>query len=119
MDLAQDLTDRFSADMETVLREIGVGDLAIPKKMRTLAASSAALLQTYEEALAAGHQAIVATLADALPPQQRPSEAASGRLAHYLKDVVSHVEAQSFAALSAGEVSFPATIPGVKLGEDV
>jgi hypothetical protein len=33
-DLAQDLTDRFTADMETVLREIGVGDLGIPKKMR-------------------------------------------------------------------------------------
>ena len=43
--LAQDLTDRFSADMETVLREIGVGDLSIPKKVRGLWASSAGLLQ--------------------------------------------------------------------------
>ena len=43
--LAQDLIDRFSDDMETVLREIGVGDLAIPKRMRGLAASSAGLLQ--------------------------------------------------------------------------
>jgi cytochrome b pre-mRNA-processing protein 3 len=28
-DLAQELMDQFSADMETVLREIGVGDLSI------------------------------------------------------------------------------------------
>jgi hypothetical protein len=40
--------------METVLREIGVGDISIPKKMRRLAASSAGLLQSYEEALLAG-----------------------------------------------------------------
>ncbi len=43
-----------------MLREIGVGDLSIPKKMRGLAASSAALLQAYEEALAAGEEAIAA-----------------------------------------------------------
>jgi hypothetical protein len=52
--LAQELSDRFSADMDTVLREIGIGDLSIPKKVRGLAASSAALLQAFEEALAAG-----------------------------------------------------------------
>jgi cytochrome b pre-mRNA-processing protein 3 len=52
--LAQELIDQFSADMETVLREIGVGDISIPKKVRRLAASSAGLLQSYEEALLAG-----------------------------------------------------------------
>jgi cytochrome b pre-mRNA-processing protein 3 len=52
--LAQDLTDRFSEDMETVLREIGVGDLAIPKKVRGLASASAGLLQAYGEALGGG-----------------------------------------------------------------
>ena len=52
--LAQDLTDRFSADMETVLREIGVGDLSIPKKMRALAAVERGPAAAYEEALAAG-----------------------------------------------------------------
>ena len=44
-DLAQELMDQFSADMETVLRELGVSDLGIPKKMRRLAASITALLQ--------------------------------------------------------------------------
>ena len=35
--LAQTLTDRFMQDMETVLREMGVGDFAIPKRVRALA----------------------------------------------------------------------------------
>ena len=42
--LAQELIDRFSEDMETVLRELGVSDLSIPKKVRGLAASSARLV---------------------------------------------------------------------------
>jgi cytochrome b pre-mRNA-processing protein 3 len=106
-DLAQDLTDRFTADMETVLREIGVGDLGIPKKMRGLAASSAALLQAYEDALPAGEAAVAAALGQALPQRQRPSEAASRRLAHYLIALVHDLAAQSVAALDAGEVRFP------------
>ena len=31
-DTVQDLADRFSTDMETVLRELGVGDLASRKR---------------------------------------------------------------------------------------
>ena len=38
--------------METVLRELGVSDMRIPKKMRALAASSMGLLQAYESACA-------------------------------------------------------------------
>jgi cytochrome b pre-mRNA-processing protein 3 len=105
--LAQELTDRFTADMETVLREIGVGDLSIPKKMRGLAASSAALLQAYEDALPAGEAAVATALSEALPQHQRPSEAASRRLAHYLIELVRHLDAQSVAAFGAGEVRFP------------
>jgi cytochrome b pre-mRNA-processing protein 3 len=117
--LAQELSDRFSADMETVLREIGVGDLSIPKKVRGLAASSAALLQAYEEALAAGDEAVAAVIANALPLEPGPSEPTSERLAHYLRGVVRQVEAQSFAALRAGDVRFPGIAPGEKLGDEL
>jgi len=114
--LAQALTDRFSADMDTVLRETGIGDLAIPKKVRRLAASSAALLQAFEEALTAEDAAVAAAIAGAF--ERGPSEAASARLAHYLKGVVRQLEAQSFAALDAGEVRFPGASPGEELGDD-
>ena len=70
LDLAQELTDRFSADMETVLREIGVGDLSIPKKMRGLAAASASLLGELEQALPAGEKTVAAVLGQALPADQ-------------------------------------------------
>ena len=118
LELAQDLIDRFGADMETVLREIGVGDLSIPKKVRGLAASGASLLQAYEEALAEGNEALAAAITEALPPGQEPSGAVGRRLAHYLKGVVGLLQAQDFAALSAGEMRFPGAIPGEEPGDD-
>jgi cytochrome b pre-mRNA-processing protein 3 len=48
--LAQELIDRFSQDMEPVLRGLGVSDLRIPKSMRRLAGSSQGSLQDYEAA---------------------------------------------------------------------
>ena len=117
--LAQDLVDRFGADMETVLREIGIGDLSIPKKVRALAASGAALLHAYAAALAEGEAAIAAVIAKALPLQEGASGAVAGRLAHYLRDSLSLLCTQDFAALRAGEVRFPGAIPGVKLGEEL
>ena len=118
LDLAQDLIDRFGADMETVLREIGVGDLSIPKKVRGLAASGASLLQSYEEALAEGDEALAAAIAHAVQLEDGASGAAGRRLAHYLKGVVDLLQAQDFAALSAGEMRFPGAIPGEKPGDD-
>jgi cytochrome b pre-mRNA-processing protein 3 len=106
-DLAQKLVDQFSADMETVLREMGVGDLSIPKKVRGLAASSAALLQSYEEGFAAGEGVVAGIIAEALPLEGTLAEAAGGRLAHYLEGVVQHLEKEPLSALSAGEVRFP------------
>jgi cytochrome b pre-mRNA-processing protein 3 len=117
--LAQELADRFGEDLELVLREIGVGDLAIPKKMRGLANSSAGLLRAYEEALATGEVAIAAAFAKACPGQDAAPEAATRALASYLTRVVRALEAQSLAALAAGEVRFPGTVPGDELGDDL
>jgi cytochrome b pre-mRNA-processing protein 3 len=105
--LAQDLADRFTADMETVLREIGVGDLSVPKKVRGVAAAHAGLLEGLERGFVSGDAAIAASLESALPPNQRQSGTSSLRLAHYVTDSVSALSAQSVAALAAGEVKLP------------
>jgi cytochrome b pre-mRNA-processing protein 3 len=79
--LAQRLTDRFTADMDTVLRELGVGDLTVPKKVRGLAASGATLIHAYEKALAQGDEALAAAIARTLPLDEGAAEAAGRRLA--------------------------------------
>jgi cytochrome b pre-mRNA-processing protein 3 len=106
-ELAQDLADRFTADMETVLRELGVGDLSVPRKVRKIAAAHAGLLEELERACGAGDEAVAASLANALPPDQRDSGPLSLQLAHYVRDSVEALGTQSVAALAAGEVKFP------------
>ena len=105
--LAQDLMDHFSKDMETVLRELGVSDLKIPKKMRALAGSMLGQLQAYEEALADGSEALQAAVAAALSLDEDKAEAVSGRLAAYVEVMVDALKQQSLAALGDGRVSFP------------
>lgn len=107
LDLAQKLSDRFSRDMEAVLREIGVSDLSIPKRMRGLAASSAVLFEAYETALASGEEAVAGSIAEAFPMEGHLSEDATKRLAHYVFGTIRLLQAQPLAALRAGEVRFP------------
>jgi cytochrome b pre-mRNA-processing protein 3 len=116
-DLAQMLTDRFGEDMETVLREVGIGDLAIPKKMRKLATSSAGLLQAYEEALGVGEEALAAAISKVLPAEAAHAEATTERLTHYLTRMLHRLERQDIDALAGGEVQFPGNV-AEELGED-
>jgi cytochrome b pre-mRNA-processing protein 3 len=116
--LAQALSDRFSQDMETVLREVGVGDLSIPKKVRGLTASSGALLEAYAEALPAGDEAVAAVMAKAFPGEVREAEAATLPLSHYLRRMIDALAAQDLAALAAGEVRFPEPVSGQRSLDD-
>ena len=106
-DLAQALTDRFSEDMEIVLRELGVSDLRIPKKMRALAASSAALLETYEKAFAAGERVFVAAIAQSLPLEGDAAMHTAARLVAYLSEVMRALRAQAITDIEAGRLRCP------------
>lgn len=58
--LAQDFTDMLFRHFDAGLREAGVGDLTVPKKMRVLASSFFGRLNAYSEALTAKDEAAVA-----------------------------------------------------------
>lgn len=104
--LAQDLIDRFSKDMETVLRELGVGDLAVPKTMRALAGSARGLLEHYEAAFRLGHRAVAASIEATLPIEPRLAGLSSERLASYVRDSIGKIGRQKLAELEAGRVDF-------------
>lgn len=104
--LAQALTDRFAEDMETVLREMGVSDLKVPKKMRSLAASSRGLIDGYEAALKLGPKQLAATIAEALPFVEDCAGPSSVRLSSYVRESIEHIERQSLLELEEGIVAF-------------
>ncbi len=108
--LAQELANRFSKDMETVLRELGTGDLAIPKKMRELMRSSRGLLEHYQATLERGEAALADAIAATLPAKPGSEGLSSEPLASYVRESIERVERQRLSALAAGEVDF-AEIP--------
>jgi cytochrome b pre-mRNA-processing protein 3 len=116
--LIQELIDRFGADMETVLREVGVGDLSVPKKVRALAASGSALFHAYEDAFAKGDAEIARTISETLLVAEGARGAVAERLAHYLGETFACLQAQDFSALQGGEVRFPTPLPEPGLGEN-
>lgn len=59
-DIAQELIDRAFAHFELGLREIGIGDVSVPKRMKKLAGSFYGRVQAYEAPLASHDRPVLA-----------------------------------------------------------
>lgn len=57
-ELSQALFDRFCEDMDDNLREMGVGDQTVPKRMRAFGEAFYGRVQAYDQAMAAGGEAL-------------------------------------------------------------
>ncbi len=104
--LAQDVFDMFCRDMEGNLREMGVGDLTVPKRMRGFAQAFYGRLAAYEKALAAADpDPLVSALARNVFGRSEASEGARA-LAAYVRAAVQRLDAQDGAALAGGQLTF-------------
>ena len=60
--LAQGLFDHFCGDMDSNLREMGVGDMTVPKRMQAFGEAFYGRSTAYNAALAEGHDALARAL---------------------------------------------------------
>ncbi|MEM8574889.1 MAG: ubiquinol-cytochrome C chaperone family protein [Pseudomonadota bacterium] len=104
---AQALSERFVEDMDTVLREIGVGDLKVPKKVRKLVAGGASLIEGYNQARTAGSDALQSAIAESLPLEAEEANTASAKLMPYVSAMLQSLNEQSVEDICAGKVHFP------------
>jgi cytochrome b pre-mRNA-processing protein 3 len=105
--LAQAVFDAMFADMDVNLREMGVGDLAVGKRVKRMWEAFHGRAQSYEAALRAGdRQALEEALARNIWRGAAPAGAA-GRLAAIVIDADAALAAVPFAELVAGRVGFP------------
>jgi len=107
LELAGELMDSFGQDMDTVLRELGVSDLRVPKQMRSLAGSTQALLEAYERAFTAGEAPFAAAIASSLPLHSPDAELSSRALASYLMRCATELERQPLSPIEGGVLDFP------------
>lgn len=106
-DVAQVLIDDFFQDVDHSLRELGIGDLGIPKRMKKLARMYYGRTAAYSEALDRDDKQ---ALAAALTRNVRPDSAVwpeAERLAGYVIEADKLLAAQSDEALCAGNVEYP------------
>ncbi len=138
--LGRALLDAFGRDIDHNLREMGVGDLTVPKQMKRVFEAFYGRARSYQGALAqADPAALEAALARNVfdgasatePPREpdietprseaqavTPAHVHSGavRLARYVRGAVAHLDRTDDAQIHAGRLAFPA--PRAILADD-
>jgi cytochrome b pre-mRNA-processing protein 3 len=106
--LGQAVFDRFCQDMDDNLREMGVGDLTVPKQMQRIAGAFYGRAKAYRAAMTAAEPgALVDALRRNIYQDEPAAEAAAQYLAAYVRDAATHLREIDNAVLASGELSFP------------
>ncbi len=103
-ELCQRLTDLFFDDMDRSLREMGVGDLSVGKKVRRMAEAFHGRLNAYAAAAEQGDQSLIEALQRNVYGGQASKSV--NELARWLRDAKAILAAQSAATITAAEVRF-------------
>jgi cytochrome b pre-mRNA-processing protein 3 len=113
--LSQALFDRFCADLDANLREMGVGDLTVPRRMQSFAEAFYGRSAAYERALAtqdrdAGSMAIARNIfgQDSLTVGAR-------KLSHYMFAAAAALEQTDDDAIGNGKIVFPQSVSAPEL----
>ena len=100
------LIEHLVIDMDDQMREMGVGDLTVPKTVKRAARMLFARTEDYRAALAEPEDAaLTAALGRAFPASA--AIGATERMARYVRQAKVHLEATPSESLLAGGVTFP------------
>ncbi|HZS63190.1 MAG TPA: ubiquinol-cytochrome C chaperone family protein [Xanthobacteraceae bacterium] len=108
--LGQQVFDFFCRDMDNNLREMGIGDLAVPRHMRRIGEAFYGRAAAYDRALASADEG---ALADALA--RNVFSGASQQSGHvrwltaYVLETAGALAREQDSTLMAGRIDFPAT----------
>ena len=101
------LFSAFCADLDHNMREMGIGDLTVPKRMKKYVEAYYGRSEVYRKALAASDRgALSAALARNVYARGEADDESS-RLADYVIASASALAAQSADALAKGQLAFP------------
>jgi cytochrome b pre-mRNA-processing protein 3 len=101
------LVERFVSDMDDSLRELGTGDLSVPKKVRRAAAGLYERVTAYRPVVAAGDAKALAHLIASYVFLADDADWRSTALARYTVKVMAELARQGVGAISTGQIAFP------------
>lgn len=105
--LGQGVFDLFCRDMDHSFREMGIGDLAVPKHMRRVAEAFYGRAAAYDAAIeGVDEEELAAALARNIFPRSA-SSAGARRLARYVRGAIDALDRQEAGAFAQASLSFP------------
>ena len=107
-DLSQSLFDRFCDDMDGNLREMGVGDLTVPKRMQAFGEAFYGRAAAYDLALGAGREPLAQALCKNIQNGEGIDKAR--QLAAYAEAALEGLAGVDDAALLGGSWKFPSPV---------
>jgi cytochrome b pre-mRNA-processing protein 3 len=105
--LGQAIFDLFCKDMDHNLREMGVGDLSVPKEMQRIGEAFYGRAQAYRAALAAPGDALAEALKRNIYGGTPLAPGAPALLAAYMREAVRGVRAQPPDEVLGGKLHLP------------
>jgi cytochrome b pre-mRNA-processing protein 3 len=108
-DLSQALFDHFCGDMDANLRELGVGDLTVPKRMQKFGEAFYGRAAAYDLALDAGGESLAQALCRNILDGADIGHAR--QLAAYAKAVIAVLAGLDDTVVSNGSWQFPSPAP--------
>lgn len=108
-ELSQALFDRFCEDMDDNLREMGVGDQTVPKRMRAFGEAFYGRVQAYDQAMEGGGEALAEAICKNILNGTGLGQAQ--RLAAYARASEADLGRTDQAALLLAAFRFPPALP--------
>jgi cytochrome b pre-mRNA-processing protein 3 len=113
-ELSQALFDHFCSDMDANLREMGVGDLSVPKRMHKFGEAFYGRSAAYDAALDAGGEALAQSLCKNILDGRGIEQAR--QLAAYANAVIDVLAGLDDTAVSDASWQFPSPAPFAAIG---
>ena len=104
---SQALFDYMFADIDINLREMGVGDIGVGKKIKSLAAAYYGRIKSYETALKKGERAIKESLTRNLYCDEKPTERQLSAMTVYILALSEVTNKLNLQQISAVDFIFP------------
>ena len=106
--IAQEIVDAFFQDLDYSMRELGIGDQGVPKRMKKFAGMFYGRLESYASALDADDQdALAAALRRNIYPQADEPAPDMRGLANWIMAASRMLSAQPEEAVATGSVTLP------------
>ena len=106
-ELSRMVMESMIDDMDRTLREIGVGDMSVGRKVKQMAAAFYGRASAYDRALAGNAEDLRASMIRNVYAGEGPGEEVVDRLAEYLRRALGAVVQSSDEDAIAGRIAFP------------